>query len=161
MLLHGPKASGRVVRIASVSLALTAVVALGAAARAATVKAVEGQVLVNSGQGFRLVDGSTPLEPGGTVVANPGAVAQVVYAGGCTVTVQPGSVYLTAAQAPCQTGEPTRTGGLTDRGGADKGGQSDDKAGQSGGSGTTWAIVGAAVVAGGVGGYFLMDALSP
>lgn len=148
-------------RIASVSLALIAAVGLGAAARAATVRAVEGQVLVNSGQGFRLVDGSTSLEPGGTVVANPGAVAQVVYAGGCTVTVQPGSVYLIAAQPPCQTGESTRTGGLSDRAGANKGGQPDDKAGQSGGSGTTWAVAGVAIVGGGVGGYFLMKALSP
>lgn len=148
-------------RIASISLALIAVVVLGAPARAATVKAVEGQVLVNSGQGFRLVDGSTSLEPGGTVVANPGAVAQVVYAGGCTVTVQPGSVYQIAAQAPCQTGDPIRAGGLTDRRGADKRGQSDDKAGQSGGSGSTWAIAGAAVAVGGVGGYFIMQALSP
>ena len=148
-------------RIASVSLALIAVVVFGAPLRAATVKAVEGQVLVNSGQGFRLVDGSTSLDPGGTVVANPGAVAQVVYAGGCTVTVQPGSVYLIAGQPPCQTGEPTRTGGLTDRGGADKGGQSDDKAAQSGGSGSTWAIAGAAIVAGGVGGYFIVQSLSP
>src|SRR5512145_2835430 len=125
-------------RIASVSMALIAAISFGAAAQAATVRAVQGQVLVNAGQGYRLVDGSTQLDPGGTVVANPGAVAEVVYAGGCTVTVQPGSVYLVAAQPPCQRGEPTKTGGLPD-----------DKGGSSTGSGTAWALGAVAVVGGG------------
>lgn len=138
-------------RVASVSLALTAAVSFGAAAHAATVRAVQGQVLVNAGQGYRLVDGSTQLEPGGTVVANPGAAAEVVYAGGCTVTVQPGSVYLVASRPPCQRGEPTSTGGLTDTGGSSSGS----------GSGTAWAIGAVAVVGGGAAAYFLIPPLSP
>ena len=112
---------GGFVRIASMSLALIAAVSFEAAAHAATVRAVQGQVLVNAGQGYRLVDGSTQLEPGGTVVANPGAIAEVVYSGGCTVTVQPGSVYLVVSQPPCRRGEPTQTGGLTDTGGSSSG----------------------------------------
>ena len=138
------------VRIASVSFALIAAVAFAAAAHAATVKAVQGQVLVNAGQGYRLVDGSTQLEPGGTVVANPGAIAEVVYAGGCTVTVQPGSVYLVVSQPPCQRGEPTKTGDLTDTGGS-----------PGAGSGTAWAIGAIAVVGGGAAAYFLIPPLSP
>lgn len=138
------------VRIASVSLAMIAAVAFAAAAHAATVRAVQGQVLVNAGQGYRLVDGSTQLEPGGTVVANPGAIAEVVYGGGCTVTVQPGSVYLVASQPPCRRGEPTETGGLTDTGGS-----------SGAGSGTAWAIGAIAVVGGGAAAYFLIPPLSP
>jgi hypothetical protein len=143
------------VRVASMSLALVAALSSGTLARAATVRALEGQVLVNAGQGFSLVNGSTQLEPGATVVANPGAVAHVVYAGGCTVTVQPGSVYLVAARAPCQTGEQTQSGGLTDAAG------SSGTAGSSGVSGTTWFIGGAAVVAGGAAAYFLLPPMSP
>jgi hypothetical protein len=134
----------RLSHIASVSLALIAVIAFNAAAGAATVLVVQGQVLVNAGQGYSLVDGSTQLEPGGTVVANPGAVAHVLYAGGCTVTVQPGSVYLVASQAPCQTGEPTKSGGLP------------DNEGSSGVSGTAWFIGGALVVGGGAAAYYFL-----
>jgi hypothetical protein len=128
---------------------IVAALSFNGTASAATVNALHGQVLVNAGQGFRLVNGSIQLEPGATVVANPGAVAQVVYAGGCTVTVQPGSVYLIASQAPCPTGEPTQSGGLTDKGGS------------SGGSGTAWMIGGAALVVGGAAAYFLIPPLSP
>jgi hypothetical protein len=138
---------GEFLGTASVSLALIA--AISFSAHAATVKALQGQVLVNSGQGYRLVDGSTQLEPGATVVANPGAVAQVGYAGGCVVTVQPGSLYLVASQPPCQTGEPTQSGGLTDKGGS------------SGTSGTVWAIGAAAIGAGGAAAYFLLKPTSP
>jgi hypothetical protein len=142
--------------MASASLALIAAVSFEAAAHAATVRAVQGQVLVNAGQGYRLVDGSAQLEPGGTVVANPGATAEVVYAGGCTVTVQPGSVYLVASQPPCQRGQPTRTGGLPDTGQPDTGGSSSGM-----GSGTAWAIGAVAVVGGGAAAYFLIPPMSP
>jgi len=144
------------VRVASIWLAVIAVISLNAAAWAATVTVSQGQVLVNSGQGYRLVDGSAQLEPGATVVANPGAIAEVVYPGGCTVTVQPGSVYVIASQAPCQKGEPVQSGGLTDKSPPTSGGN-----GTTGGSGTAWAIGAAAVVAGGAAAYFLIPPLSP
>lgn len=140
---------GRSRCLASISLTIVAALLFNGIARAATVNALQGQVLVSAGQGFRLVNGSTQLEPGAAVVANPGAVAQVVYSGSCMVTVRPGSVYRIAPQAPCQTGEPTQSGGLTDTGGS------------SGGSGTTWLIAGGALVAGGAAAYFLLPPLSP
>ena len=121
---------------------------------AATVTVLQGQVLVNSGQGYRLVEGSTPLEPGATVVANPGAVAHVLYPGGCRVTVEPGSVYQIASQPPCQTGQPTKTGGLNDKG-------------DSGTPSTTsspginpWLLAGGAVLLGGGAAYAIMS-ISP
>lgn len=152
----------KLVRIASIPVALIAAVVLQAAAHAATVRAVQGQVLVNSGQGYRLVDGSTQLDPGGTVVANPGAVAEVVYPGGCTVTVQPGSVYLVSSQPPCRAGNverpPTRE--RTENQTADTGNPSEGST--SGiGSGTAWTLGAVAVIGGGAAAYFLIPPMSP
>jgi hypothetical protein len=117
------------------------------------VNALQGQVLVNSGSGYRLVDGSAQLEPGGTVVANPGSVAQVVYGGSCTITVQPGTVYLGAAKAPCQAGNPT--------GAAATAAAAAPAAAAVGGSSTTLWVVGGIAVAAGAGGYFIVQAMSP
>src|SRR5262245_42048909 len=142
----------RFVRLAVVPFGLAAAIACSVSAESATVRAVAGQVLVNSGQGYQLVDGSTVLEPGATVVANPGAVAQVVYGGGCTVTVQPGSVYVVAANPPCQSGEPTKTGGLTEN----TGGTTTTSGGM--GTGTAWALGIGAVAAGGGIAYLVMSA---
>jgi hypothetical protein len=140
------------VRLASISLAVLAALLSGGLAQAATVTAVQGQVLVSTGQGYRLVDGSIYLGPGATVVANPGAVAHVAYGGGCTVTVQPGSVYQVAAQAPCQPGQPNQTGGL---------GNSGDNAGGLSGGGTNYLLLGGVAVAGAAGGYLIIQSLSP
>jgi hypothetical protein len=108
------RAPRRMLPKAAASLALAIALAIGGSVHAATVRAVQGQVLVSAGQGYRLVDGSTQLGVGGTVVANPGAVAHVIYPGGCRVSVEPGSVYQIVSQPPCQTGETTKTGDLAD-----------------------------------------------
>ena len=139
-------------RVASFSLAFLAAVCSSGLANAATVTALQGQVLVNAGQGYRLVDGSAQLGPGGTVVANPGAVAQVVYGGGCAISVQPGSVYLIAAQAPCQAGEPTPPAAAP---------PAQAQGGSSWGGGTTALIVGGAAVAGGAAAFLIVKSMSP
>jgi hypothetical protein len=144
---------GGAVRVASFSLAFAAALASSGLASAATVNALQGQVLVNSGQGYRLVDGSTQLSPGATVVANPGAIAQVNYGGGCSVTVQPGSVYLVAAQAPCQSAESSQPAAPPTQSGSSQGGS-------WGGTGTALLIAGGAAAAG-VGAYFLVQSMSP
>ena len=122
---------------------------------AASVTVVQGQVLVNSGQGYRLVEGSTVLDAGATVVANPGAVAHVLYPGGCRVTVEPGSVYQIASQPPCQTGQPTKTGGLNDKG--DSGAPSNTSSWGI----NPWVLGGGAVLLGGGGAYAIIRSLSP
>src|SRR3990172_1743800 len=101
---------------------------------AAMVNATQGQVLVNQGSGYQQVAGSVEVGPGGTVVVNPGGSAQILYPDGCSVAVQPGSVYTIAPQSPClaQGGEPS-----------------------SGLNGTTLAI-GAVVVGGGVAALLLL-----
>jgi hypothetical protein len=100
---------------------------LAPCASAATVETVQGQTLINRGQGYKLIEGSTEAYPGTTVVANPGSSAQVVYPDGCKVAVNPGSVYTIAPKSPCETGE---AGGGT-------------------GLSTTWLIVGGVLAAGG------------
>ena len=102
---------------------------------AATVSVVQGQVLVNRGQGYEQVVGTTSANPGDTIVVNPGGSAQVVYPDGCTVPVVPGSVVSVASQSPCLVTGATETTGV---------------------NATTLAI-GAAVVAGGVGAVILLN----
>jgi hypothetical protein len=152
----GSRRTPRRISEAARLLVLAAALAIGGSVQAATVNAVQGQVLVNAGQGYRLVDGSTQVEAGGSVVANPGAVAHVLYPGGCQVTVEPGSVYLIAAQSPCQTGAKTHAGGL--------GGTSDDKStppSSSASSGVNpWLLGGAALAVGGGVAYGVMS-ISP
>jgi hypothetical protein len=141
---------GALMRLSSPWLTLLGMVALGATAHAATVTAVQGQVLVSTGAGYRLVDGAAQVGPGGTVVANPGAIARVAYGSNCVVTVQPGSVYSIAVQPPCGAEGP--------RG---KGKSDDTKAAAAGsGSGSGWMIAGAGLAAGGGVAYIIMS-LSP
>jgi hypothetical protein len=73
-------------------------------AHAATVNATQGQVLLNLGQGYKQVIGSSEAAPGAIVVANPGGSAQIVYSDGCSITVTPGMVYTIAPQSPCGSG---------------------------------------------------------
>ena len=149
---HGRALASR----ASVSVALIALISLNAHVHAATVTAVQGQVLVNSGQGYRLVDGSIQMGPGATVVANPGALAQVVYPNGCIVTVQPGSVYLIASQEPCpaMAREQIQTNQASP---SRKSESTTETAGPSGVSPTTLALGAAAIGAGAAAAIFLLN----
>ena len=112
-------------RVAFGAAAIFLSIALGSQALAATVNTMSGQVLINRGEGYRLVAGSAQGDVGDTVVANPGGSAQIVYPDGCVVEVLPGAVTTIAAQSPC-----TASGG-------------------TGANATTYAI-GAVVVGGGV-----------
>ncbi len=93
------------------------------AASAATLDSIQGEVLVNRGGGYEVVNGPTELKPGDSAMANPGGSAQVVYADGSVVPVQPGSV-VTVGETATAAG-----GGLS----------------------TSTLVVGGLVVAGGVG----------
>jgi hypothetical protein len=117
-------------------LVVIAATAFGATAHAATVVPGQGIVMVNHGQGYQQVAGSTDVSPGTTVVVGPGGSAQVVYADGCTVQVEPGSVVTVAPQPPCLT-----TGAINPLPGM---------------SGTTLAV-GAVVVGGGVAAAVLLS----
>lgn len=82
---------------------------------AASVANIQGQTLVNTGNGFKQLVGATEAGPGAKVMANPGGQGQVTYPDGCTVTVNPGQVYTIAPVSPCSqagtnTGSPYAIG---------------------------------------------------
>ena len=91
-------------RIALLIIGVLSIFAVSSWAHAATVNAMQGQVLLNLGQGYKQVAGSSEAGPGAIVVANPGSSAQVVYPDGCSITVTPGMVYTIAPQSPCGSG---------------------------------------------------------
>ncbi len=70
-------------------------------ALAATVKPVQGEVLVNRGNGYEYVRGTSQASVGDIVMARPGGSAQVVYNDKCSVTVRPGQVVTIASEPPC------------------------------------------------------------
>lgn len=72
-----------------------------AQALAANVASLQGQTLVNTGNGYQQLVGATEAGPGAKVMANPGGQGQVTYPDGCTVTVNPGQVYTIAPVSPC------------------------------------------------------------
>jgi hypothetical protein len=80
-----------------------------ASAIAATVIVLEGQVLINRGHGYHMIQGTTEAGVGDTIVANPGGAAQIVYANGCTKEVLPQSVVTISRHSPCRA-EPLREG---------------------------------------------------
>jgi hypothetical protein len=91
-------------------LAAATTTCLGAAAlQAATLEAVQGQVLVNRGGGYQFEVGSTELRPGDMVIANAGASAHITYRDGCVVPIEAGLVMTVAERSPCaaQSGSPS------------------------------------------------------
>jgi hypothetical protein len=83
-------------------LAAATTTCLGASVlQAATLEAVQGQVLVNRGSGYQFEVGSSELKPGDMVIANAGASAHITYADGCVVPIEAGSVMTVAERSPC------------------------------------------------------------
>lgn len=74
---------------------------VGTAAKAATLEAIQGQVMVNKGNGYRFVSGTVELNPGDMVIANSGGGAQLIYGDGCNVPVQAGAAVTVGDQSPC------------------------------------------------------------
>jgi hypothetical protein len=74
---------------------------IAAAAQAATLEAVQGQVLVNRGSGYQFVVGTVDLAPGDMVLANAGATAQITYPDGCATRIEAGSVTTVGQRSPC------------------------------------------------------------
>ena len=90
-------------RVAAASTAVILAISFAGQAFAATVRATGGQVLINRGEGYKMVAGTVQGGPGDTIVANPGGSAQIVYPDGCVVDVLPGSVAVINAQSPCSS----------------------------------------------------------
>ena len=69
-------------------------------ANAATLQAVQGDVMLNTGEGFRRVTGPAQVTPGDYVMVGQGGKANLVYPDGTVVPVQEGGVIAVAEQPP-------------------------------------------------------------
>ena len=74
---------------------------LCAAVSAATVKLVRGNVLINRGNGFQHVRGTSEVKVGDTIMARADGSARVIYDDTCWVPVKPGHVVVIAPEPPC------------------------------------------------------------
>jgi hypothetical protein len=74
-----------------------------ATSNAATLESIQGQVMINTGSGYRFVSGTVELKAGDMVVANDGGAALLFYGDGCSVPVQAGTVVTVSEQSPCAT----------------------------------------------------------
>jgi len=112
------------------------------------VTAEQGQVLLNTGQGYRLVQGSTNVNPGDMIVVNPGGVARITYDDGCVTEVRPPAVTAVSAQSPCQQQQ---------KQGAAQGDPQGEPQGGIGGISTTHVVLGTVLVGGGVAAWLLLS----
>jgi hypothetical protein len=90
------------------SLAICAAIvgsSFDAYAIAATLDSIQGTVQVNSGAGFHKVAKPAQVAPGASIMADPGASAQILYSDGCRIPVKPGSVAVVAPISPCAQGQ--------------------------------------------------------
>lgn len=72
----------------------------GAAFAEATVGAVSGTVLVNRGNGYVRLTG-TSVKPGEQIMVRPGGQATLTYADGCVSRAVPGTVLVVGSASPC------------------------------------------------------------
>lgn len=69
-------------------------------ASAATLSGVQGQVLVNQGNGFVQATPGMTISPGDMVLVQEGAAAQVTYPNGVIANVAPGGMFTVPAVPP-------------------------------------------------------------
>ena len=90
----------RAIALASLgAAALSCLTPVGAVA--ATLEAIQGEVMVNRGNGYRFVSGTIELTLGDMVIVNGAGSAQLSYEDGCIVPIAAGSVATVGEQSPC------------------------------------------------------------
>ena len=99
------------------SIYLTLFVALLACSvgsvNAATIENISGVVMVNKGNGFKKVSTSQQVGTGDSVLAQSGGSARIVYANGCSITVEPGNVQPVVPEDLCILGNSSSAGLLS------------------------------------------------
>lgn len=70
-------------------------------AAAATLSTVQGTVLVNRGKGFRTASQGGEVQTGDNIMARPGGSATVTFPNGCTMRVDPGTVFTVPPMDHC------------------------------------------------------------
>jgi hypothetical protein len=73
------------------------------ASEATALAVVQGDVLVNHGNGFQPASGYVELFPGDTVMARDNAVSRITYSDNCVQTIEPGSTVTVTELSPCAT----------------------------------------------------------
>jgi hypothetical protein len=74
---------------------------IGWSAFAATLDGVTGNVVINRGDGFQRVVGTTKARAGDLIVAHATGRAILTYEDGCLVKIRPGPVVRVGAKSPC------------------------------------------------------------
>ena len=74
---------------------------LCSASFAATVDSLEGQILLNRGDGFQQLAAPTTANPGDSVMASADGNAKLRYADGCVIDIRPGAVVSVGEKSPC------------------------------------------------------------
>ena len=77
---------------------------VGSPCWAAIVEPGQGKSMINEGQGFKPITGSTNAKVGDSVMVGPGGTATITYDDGCKVRVQPGAVARITPLSPCTSG---------------------------------------------------------
>ncbi len=125
---------------------VVAVFSFSQTSNAATVSSIQGEVLVNTGTGFKpLASAPGDLTAGSQVMVRPGGAATITYASNCSVRV-PSGVWAVQASAPCSAG--TDVIDFSTRMNQEAPPPADD---------ATLLIVGGLVVAGGVGAAIILS----
>jgi hypothetical protein len=117
---------------------------------AAMLQAIQGDVMINAGDGFKRVAGPTQVNPGDYVMVGPGGKANLVYPGGEIVPVQEGGVFAVAEQPPVIDPNAPAVEGVADQGTTGSGSETPTGGMFSGPSGVVLGVVTAAAVVGGV-----------
>jgi hypothetical protein len=123
-----------------VCVSVFACLVLSAEVSAATVTSLSGHVSINRGSGFTRLSTDTSAKPGNRIMVGPSGSAEIVYDDGCRENVNPGSVVTVAQTSPCQRANANVHSGSLKDGPAPQAAVSYDHL-----------LLGAAVVAGGVG----------
>jgi hypothetical protein len=92
-------------RVASALLAAciaNVAMAQDAAAPLATVKSVNGNVLVSTADGYQPLTADMPLKAGDRLMVLEGGEVSLTYQGGCVDVVNTASVYTVPGVAPCE-----------------------------------------------------------
>jgi hypothetical protein len=75
--------------------------AMASAAHAATLEVAQGEVLLSQGTGYETLKTSMELSTGDTVIAQPGSVARITFADGCSTSLNVGTVFRIGKLSPC------------------------------------------------------------
>ena len=83
------------------ALAALSLLLLTSLAQATKAVPIEGQVLVNTGAGYRVIVDAVELKPGDSVIVNSRSLGALVYPDGCGVEVVPGTIARVEPHSPC------------------------------------------------------------